>query len=295
VEVYQWVRNPAVAGRFYDDDPNGCAQKAAMFTRPPAQAPTLPETCVGAVVPHAGWICSGRIAGETFRALASHTEARVFVMTGSVHTMHISRPALDAMDAWATPLGDVLVERDLRQAMANLPGFEAIDDAHTREHSLEVQLPLMQSVFGHGFRIVPCMIPPAERAAEWGNAIGELLNTWREPVAMICSVDLTHYGPNYRFTPEGDGPDGVRWAHDVNDRRLLDMVEKLDTDAVLRDAAEHKSTCGGGALAATLAACRAMGATAGHLIEHSSSDAVLTPIGRADHRNSVGYAGVLLG
>lgn len=299
MQVYQWVRDPAVAGRFYDADPSRCAAAVEQLTRlrdsEAAAVASLPARCVGAVVPHAGWICSGAVAGRTLRALSRHTDARTFMMTGSVHTMNLSQPALDCMDAWATPLGDVLVDADLRRALAQLPGFDAIDEAHTREHSLEVQLPLMQHVFGHGLRIVPCMIPPGYRAAEWGAAIGRVLAEWPQPVAMICSVDLTHYGPNYGFTPHGLGPDGIRWAHDVNDRRLLDLVESLDADAVLDEAAQHHNTCGGGALAATLAACRAMGATAGHVIEHTGSDAVLTPLGHADHRNSVGYAGVVLG
>jgi AmmeMemoRadiSam system protein B len=233
------------------------------------------------------------VAGLTYAALRPRTRATTFLITGSVHTVRMDRPTLDPHDAWHTPLGDVPLDTALRDAIAELPDVLTDANAHTHEHSLEVQLPLMQHVFGDALRFVPCLVPPHPDAARWGAAIGRLLKDWPEPVAVIASSDFTHYGPNYAFNPGGYGEVGYRWAHD-NDRRLLDIIERYDIDAVVPESNRRHNACGGGAIAATLAACRQLGATAGHTVEHTDSTRELTPLGYGDANNSVGYASVLL-
>ncbi len=284
-----------MAGRFYEADPSRCSSDADRFCAEPLRyVDRAPQQVHAAIVPHAGWVCSGRIAGGTFRAIESRTKARTFVITGSVHTMPLPQPALDAADLWRTPLGDVLVDTSLREALRKLDGMAVHDEAHQHEHSIEVNLPLMQHVFDD-FRIVPCMIPPHAEAVSWGQALGELLSQWHEPVAMICSIDLTHYGPNYAFTPEGLGEHGRTWAHAVNDRRLLELIEQMQAEQIVSETETHRSSCGGGAIAATVAAARVMGATRGVVLEHTDSSYELASIGHDDPNNSVGYAGVVLG
>jgi AmmeMemoRadiSam system protein B len=285
------LRRPIAAGRFYDGDRQRCAAAARRLCHPlPLADP--PDAICGAMVPHAGWSCSGRIAGGTFAALSDHTAARTFVLTGSVHTVELRHPAVDCADAWSTPLGTVAVDVELREAIGELDGFAALDAPHVHEHSLEVQLPLMQTVFGDDLSIVPCMIPPLEDAVRWGAAIGRLLRDWPRPVVMIASADLTHYGRGYGFTPHGSGRAGREWAHSVNDRELLDLVERMAADEIVAHSIDHRSACGGGAIAATVAACHEMGATRGCLLEHTNSARELGELGGAD---SVGYAGVVLG
>jgi hypothetical protein len=250
---------------------------------------------VGGLAPHAGWVCSGRVAALTWRALHDHSDAVVIFITGSVHTMDLDRPALDAADAWRTPLGDVLIDTDLRDAIAALDAFDIVDAAHRDEHALEVQLPLAQALWGERLRIVPCMIPPAADAARWGNALGELFRGWREPVLAVGSIDLTHYGPDYRFTPRGIGDEATRWAHEVNDRRLLDSAEHLAADAICTTAKQHHCTCGGGAAAAVVAAAAAMGAARGTVLAHTHSARELAALGYPAGNNSVGYASVVSG
>jgi AmmeMemoRadiSam system protein B len=296
------TRQPAVAGRFYEADPSQCANDAAHYCRfsealpegaVATSTPPLPENAYGAIVPHAGWVCSGRVAGLTYAALKPRTPATTFIITGSVHTVNMNRPTLDPHDAWQTPLGDVSIDTALRDALAELPDFTTDAAAHTNEHSLEVQLPLMQHMFGDALRFVPLLIPPHPNAPRWGAAIGELLKNWAEPVAVIASTDFTHYGPNYSFNPGGYGETGYRWAHE-NDRRLLDIIERLDIDAVVPEANQRHNACGSGAIAATLAACQQLGATTGHTIEHTDSTRELSPLGYGDANNSVGYASVLI-
>ncbi|MBI1370663.1 MAG: AmmeMemoRadiSam system protein B [Planctomycetes bacterium] len=291
------IRPPAVAGRFYAADERRCAADAARYCVPVASLQQLPPTLYGALVPHAGWICSGRVAGMTWATLARRTAAKTIVLTGSVHTMAVFNPTLDSADAWATPLGPLAVDTDLRDALAQLPGaaVQTLDMAHEYEHSLEVQAPMIRAAFGDETRIVPCLIPPAADAVQWGEAIGKLLVNWHAPVVMVVSSDLTHYGPNYRFTPHGVGEAGVTWAHDTNDRRVLDMMLAMNEADIVHETHQHQNACGGGAIAATLAACRALGASHGYLLEHTHSVRELAPLGHSDGLNSVGYAGIVFG
>lgn len=289
-------RAPVMAGRFYQADPAACRRDAERLCAEPVVLPAdLPDILHAAVVPHAGWVCSGRIAALALRVLQQRTVAKTLLITGSVHTMDLRSPALDQATQWDTPLGSVPVDTDLRQALTALDAFDVNDPAHRFEHSVEVQLPFVQALWGASVRIVPCMIPPDGRAAQWGEQLGSLLADWPLPVAIVCSVDLTHYGPNYHFTPAGLGEEGCRWAHQENDKRLLTMMQKLEASQVVEETRSHHNSCGGGAIAATLAACRTLGASRGWILEHSDSARELLRLGHHDRDNSVGYAGVVFG
>jgi len=289
------MRQPAVAGRFYAADPDRCAQDVRRLSEAGTEdARTDVSTAYGAIVPHAGWICSGDVAGRTLTALAEETQAKTVVLTGSIHTMAVLGPALDTADAWWTPLGSIEVDAELRRTLGELPGFQPLDMAHEREHSLEVQLPFIREAFGADARIVPCLIPEHQEAPRWGRRIGEVLADWPRPAVMVASSDLTHYGPNYRFTPQGVGEAGCRWAQEVNDRRLIDRLEQLDTDAIVPETRQQKNACGGGGIAATVACCEQLGAQQGRLLAHTSSTEALASLGHADPNNYVGYAGMLL-
>ncbi|MCK4874192.1 MAG: AmmeMemoRadiSam system protein B [Phycisphaerales bacterium] len=288
------TRRSAGAGRFFPGDPRQCATEATRFCAPHVDL-LLPDILYGALVPHAGWAYSGRIAGSTIAALAQHTEARTIVLTGAMHTSDLDWPALDSAGAWASPLGPVAIDETLRDAILQLDDFMCLDQAHELEHSLDVQLPLLQTAFGDRLRIVPCVIPLRRDAARWGRSLGALLAAWREPVAVIASSDLTHYGPSYRFTPHGGGKAGYRWAHQVNDRELLDLIERMAEEDVTAHASKHHSACGAGAIAVMLAACRSLGAGRGYLLEQTDSARELASEGRRDVRDSVGYAGAVFG
>lgn len=256
---------------------------------------SLPAQLHGGIVPHAGWVCSGRIAGGVFRALAQRQPEAILVLLGAVHSAPVRQPAVDVWDEWQTPLGAVPVDTDLRRAMCELGAFIADDMPHRYEHSIEVQLPLAQVAFGSSLRIVPCAVPPSPSAHEWGEAMGRLFADWSQPVVVVASSDLTHYGPNYHYTPAGAGKQGYQWAHQVNDRRLLELVEEMAADRVVADTQEHLSACGGGAIAAGIAAAQQMGARQAYILEHTDSARELASLGYHDRDNSVGYAGVVFG
>ncbi len=288
------VRPPAVAGRFYPAQGTRCFDAIDRVTaaRP---AIDLPARLVGGLVPHAGWVCSGRVAGLTWRALAQRAAKPTIFLTGSVHTVDLDGPALDSADAWHTPLGEVAVDAALREALGELDGFDTFDPAHKHEHALEVQLPMLRRLWGDSVRFVPCMIPPVADAPRWGRALGELFNDWPAPVLVVASSDLTHYGAAYDFSPHGAGAAGHRWAHEVNDTRLLERVQQMQAEPIVRESVEQRSACGGGAIAAVIAAAHAMGARHGYVLEQTDSARELTAQGYDEHDQSVGYASVVFG
>ena len=110
----------------------------------------------------------------------------------------------------------------------------------------------------------------------------------------LASSDLTHYGPAYGFTPAGVGEAALAWAKD-NDRRVLELVTDMAVERVVPDVRARMSACGGGAIAAMMAACRETGSTKVRVLNHASSYETLRNVAPQPATNAVGYAAVVLG
>jgi AmmeMemoRadiSam system protein B len=123
-----------------------------------------------------------------------------------------------------------------------------------------------------------------------GDAVAGTVEAYGNDVVFVGSTDLTHYGPSYGMTSHGTGPDGIAWARDVNDRRIIDLMVNLEADHVVPEAVEHYNACGAGAIAATMAAVKRLGATKGILLAHTTSADVMPS---RDSHDAVGYAGVV--
>jgi hypothetical protein len=305
------IREPIVAGRFYPDRPEQClsevrkclslAEKNALADKPPV----APETAdgrdtaaayrdlVGGIVPHAGWIYSGAVAARVLNEIARRKKPDVVVIFGAVHTMRCSGAAVFPSGAWETPLGLTRVDGRLAGRLQGQTGLlEADPHAHEDEHSIEVQLPFIQHLMPDAL-IVPIMVPPDDKAAVLGTAVGRTCKHTGVDAVFVGSTDLTHYGPSYGFTPQGTGADGLAWAKDVNDRRMIDLILALRADDVVEEAAAHHNACGAGAIAATAAACKAVGADRATLLEHTTSYEVLSELHHEPMRDAVGYAGIV--
>jgi len=138
-------------------------------------------------------------------------------------------------------------------------------------------------------RIVPLMVPPDSDAVAVGEAVARAVRPRGRSVYLLGSTDLTHYGPRYGLTPRGAGPAALAWAKE-NDQRLLDDAVHLRAEGIVARAQSEHSACGGGAVAATVAAAAALGARQGRILEHTTSYDV-RPSGRAE--DFVGYAAVV--
>lgn len=294
------IREPAMAGRFYAAQQEQCRAEIARCLEQAATPPAgmiderEPERVIGAVVPHAGWMCSGAVAARVFEAVRARRMPQVVVIFGAIHVRHGLRATIFPAGAWETPLGLAHVDERLASRLHGQTGLLEVDpQAHEGEHSIEVEVPFIQHLMPSA-RIVPIMVPAGEHAAMLGAAVGRACMAFQADVLFVASTDLTHYGPRFQFAPQGVGPVGITWARDVNDRRMIDAIRAMREEAIVPEARENLNACGAGAVAATLAACKALGATRASLIEHTTSFDVLRSLEPAA-KDSVGYAGMLIG
>lgn len=286
------IREPVVAGRFYAANEAGCRRDLDVLLQSFEGAPTGSDQLLGGLVPHAGWMCSGAVAAEVFSQLAaSHAGPDVLVLFGGVHRYRGKKAALFGSGRWDTPLGPMLIDDRLTDRILGQSNL-LVDDpyAHEHEHSLEVQMPFLARLFPKT-KVVPVMVPMTPTAREVGEAVGRTLKAYKYDALIIGTTDLTHYGPGYHFAPHGTEEDGHRWAKEENDQRFIDLVRTLRDDRVVEEAMEHKNACSAGAVAATLAAVKALGATRAEMLKHTNSREVLGPAASQEMPDSVGYAG----
>ena len=182
------IRAPAVAGLFYEADASRLRRHVAdlMEGVTPLSRP-VPRALI---VPHAGYVYSGQTAAAAYACLAPIRDSvRRVLLFGPAHRVYLEGMALPAADSFATPLGDVPIDRAGAARIARMSGVCISDEAHRQEHSLEVQLPFLQSVLGE-FSLVPVVV--GRCAADTVAAAMDTL--WDEPgTLLIVSTDLSHF------------------------------------------------------------------------------------------------------
>jgi AmmeMemoRadiSam system protein B len=289
------IRQPAVAGTFYPADAAQCRQQASAFVQGSVgrswEQPTL-----GAIVPHAGWICSGAIAAVSIAAVArSRPDAQVVVVFGAVHTpAPLTIAAFDSHDAWQEPGATSSVATELRGKLSSDRRNFVVDDRfHQREHAVEVLLPLIQAAWPNAL-VLPVEVPVMQQAAQIGRITAQAAAACGLKPVFLASSDLTHYGPNYQFAPAGVGRVGLAWAKE-NDRLLLEVVMKLTPEQIVPHVLARRNACGPGAIAAMMAACIEHGARRASVLVHASSFETLAALAPQPPDNAVGYAAVVLG
>jgi AmmeMemoRadiSam system protein B len=182
------VRRPAVAGSFYPENPLRLRAMVERFLQDARPAPACPAKAV--VAPHAGYIYSGPIAGSAFAALARDRERiRRVVVLGPSHWVPFRGLAACSAGVWETPLGEIAVDTAALKAICELPWVSVLDEAHSREHSLEVELPFLQVALGD-FKLVPLVVGDAADA----HVAAVLDQLWNgESTRFVISTDLSHY------------------------------------------------------------------------------------------------------
>lgn len=203
------IRPPAVAGTFYPGDAASLQDELATClaaSSVPASGTSAAGMLKAIIVPHAGYIYSGGTAGQAYALLAPlAARIRRVILLGPCHRVSVRGIAAPAVQAFATPLGSVPLDRAALDALADLPQMVASDAAHAQEHSLEVQLPFLQTVLG-SFKLVPLAVGDAS-AADVAEVLERL---WDGPETLIViSSDLSHFH-GYR---EAQAIDQVTAAH----------------------------------------------------------------------------------
>ncbi len=244
------TRKPVVAGQFYPAQHNDCIDEINEYLEEVGVSELLPDTIAGAIVPHAGWLFSGKVAAAAFSAIRHrHEKVHCFVIFGAAHSYFGKTPAVYSRGLWNTPLGDIAIDEDLADVVLKTEDAIPNEEAHHHEHSIEVQVPFIQHLFP-GAKILPIVVPPNNLSLALGKSVGRIIRGEKQKkIICIGSTDLTHYGPQYGFEVMGIGPEAVKWATEVNDQQFIDLVIKLDAEQMLVSAAENLNACGSGAAA----------------------------------------------
>jgi AmmeMemoRadiSam system protein B len=276
-----------------EKSPEASAKAGAENAR--VLASTDNARAIACLVPHAGYIYSGGVAGAVFARLVTppSTIPRRVIILGPRHRPPGAELAIQSDGAWQTPLGLAPIDSALACAvMAACPSLKEDEVAHRREHSIEVEVPFLQVLAGN-FKFVPIAVGTLnfDKLTALGDALAKVISAaGSEPVLLIASSDLNHHEP-----------DDVTRA---KDRLAIDQMLALDPrglyDAVRR---EGITMCGVGPAVAAITAARELGATRAELIRYATSaDATRADAFRADasgadafgERDSVvGYAGMI--
>jgi AmmeMemoRadiSam system protein B len=185
------VRPAAVAGLFYPDQPGELKSMIASCLEQGVIQTTL-QVPKALIVPHAGYVYSGPVAASAYTRLAPLRErVRRVVLLGPAHRVAFQGIAASSADAFETPLGRVEIDREVLALALNLPGVRILDRAHTDEHSLEVQLPFLQTALRE-FRLVPLLVGDASPE----DVAGVIEVLWDgDETLLLVSSDLSHYLP----------------------------------------------------------------------------------------------------
>lgn len=281
------ARRAVFAGNWYPESAAGCKREIDSFLKDPKiKAASSKKRPVGGIVPHAGWYFSGSIACNVIYRLKEERPPDVFVIFG-MH-LHPAAPFYVMKEgAWETPFGEIQIERELagRLVQKFAPNIEAFED-FAQDNTIELQLPFIKYFF-KDVKMVPIGVPPTKDSLEIGKAAVEIATELGLRVKVIGSTDLTHYGLNYGFAPEGTGPAALDWMCNENDRRIIDAILAMDPLRVVSEAKAHHNACCAGAVAAAVAAAKQLGA------KKAESIAYATSYEKSPGDSFVGYAGIL--
>jgi AmmeMemoRadiSam system protein B len=276
------IRRPVQAGAFYEGTPDALKQQIKeCFTGKfgPGKLPLIKETAtekiLGLVCPHAGYMYSGMVAANAYYQLAVDGRPGTVVIMGPNHTGYGSGLAVMNEGFWRTPLGDVEIDTETANKIVNESSILDIDDsAHRNEHSIEVQVPFLQYLYGSSFKLVPICFLMQDLASsrEVGQALAKALKD--KNTVIIASSDMTHYEPQ---------EDAER-----KDKKVIEAIEAMD-EAGLESVIESNNitACGPGPIAALITAAKAMGAREAKLLCYKTSGDVI-----GDASSVVGYAAV---
>ena len=274
------VRRPAVAGAFYPAQPERLrSQIEGCFTheRGPGRLPrgeTGPRDISAVVCPHAGYMYSGPAATHSYLALAEQEKPDTVVVLGPNHTGWGSPVSMMGEGSWETPLGRVKLDAELARAIFDAAGVIDYDEAaFVREHSVEVQVPFLQYIYGE-FKLVPiCMgYQDLETSREVGEAIHRAADG--KNVLVVASTDLTHQEPQQ--------------SANRKDMMIIDAILAMDEERLQRVVHDNRlTTCGYGPVSAALVASRLDGAKKAELLTYYTSGDII-----GDHDGVVGYAAV---
>jgi len=277
------IRRPTQAGAFYAGSQQSLRTQIEQCFKHELGPGALPKVAeknlqkiVGLVSPHAGYMYSGPVAAHGFHRLAADGKPDVVVLFGPNHTGSGSALAVMREGVWRTPLGDVEIDTATADSILRTSDVIDVDDsAHAFEHSIEVQLPFLQFLYGSAFKFVPiCFImQDLESSREVGSAVARALEG--KNAVVIASTDMTHYEPQK--------------TAEKKDKAAIEAMLKLDEEQLYSTVEAYNiSMCGYGPTITAIAAAKILGAKKAELLCYKTSGDVV-----GDFSAVVGYASLV--
>ncbi|MGY5874862.1 MAG: AmmeMemoRadiSam system protein B [Candidatus Thorarchaeota archaeon] len=272
------TRMPVVAGRFYEGTfetltsrLNDCFLKDLGPGRLPEGDPGSSRRIKALISPHAGYMYSGMTAAHNYLRLFEDGRPDHIVILGPNHTGWGARLAVCDED-WQTPLGIVRYDTELGSEIMNRNDFVTADRiAHSSEHSIEVQLPFLQFIFGEGLSFVPIsmMDQTIETCSSIAKTLAELATDM--DILVIASSDFTHFESSESAKKK--------------DNQAMDFLEFLDPEGFLNFVQSHRvSICGAGPITASILFAKEIGAVEYHLLKYTNSGDIT-----GDNKSVVAY------
>ena len=266
------IRKPAVSGRFYPANPDELRETLQGFLEPLDPRPNA----VGVIVPHAGYMYSGQVAGAVYSRVK--LPLRNIILCPN-HTGLGSPLSIMKCGAWQTPLGEMQIDEDLCAALMETDAhLEDDTDAHRYEHAIEVQLPFFQYIGGSLVQFVPITVGTInlQRLKALGRAIAKVIQTVAPQALIVASSDMNHY--------ESDAVTRVK------DSKAIDQILAMNPEGLYEVVGrENISMCGYGPAVVMLTAANILGVSKAELVRYATSGEA-----SLDFDHVVGYAGIIV-
>lgn len=278
------VRKPYVANAFYagtrtalTDQISGCFTHKFGPGQIPKPKPAGPRKILGIISPHAGYMYSGPVAANGYAKLAADGSPENFIILGPNHTGQGSGVSILTQGAWETPIGITKIQTELAEGIQKSNSILDIDEAsHTHEHSIEVQLPFIQFLYGEQPKFIPIcmMMQDLQTSREIAKSIVDQCRG--KDYVIIASSDFTHYEPQETATRK--------------DRSAIDAILKLD-DEGLNDLGESNrvTMCGYGPISVLIATAKLLGDAKPELLAYKTSGDITQ-----DKSAVVGYSSIVV-
>lgn len=268
------IRKACVSGMFYESNPDFLKDDIEfMFSEIPDN--TMNEEIIAGIVPHAGYVYSGKTACYTFNEIRKGELPDTFIIIGPNHTGRGTKIDVCDFDKWETPLGLVDVDDEFIRELLNEDSNVYIDNsAHVNEHSIEVEIPFIQYICeGHDFKIVPIVISQQipQLCEQLAMSLNNVIKKLNRNCLIIASTDLNHY----------ENQDTTLYL----DEKIMKSVESMDMKQMVKDIIDYDITmCGYGPVITATYYSKLHYAQSSTVLKHSTSGDV-----SGDYDSVVGY------
>ncbi|MBD3248911.1 AmmeMemoRadiSam system protein B [Candidatus Woesearchaeota archaeon] len=283
------ARKPVAAGMFYEDDFSELdKQIITCFEEGTGSLPASKKDkdIKGIIAPHAGYAFSGKCQAWAYKEVGEAEMPSVYIVLGTNHSGIGGTCTL--IEDFEMPFGKVKVDKEFAKSMIG-KSINENKEAHSKEHSIEVQLPFLQ--FVNKDRLKEVMIVPilVRHGEDYERLAKDIVNTAKQldrKIIVIASSDFTHYGISYAYIPFTDNVN--KKVHEM-DKKAIEFLEKMDAFSFIEYVNTNQMTvCGAYAIAAAVETCKLLGGEKGKLLRYYTSGDVT-----GDYGNSVGYGAIL--